>query len=220
MVAFVVGLVITGIHSLFRLHPSCRQGQVRHTFMLWILPGLTVLTSGVLLARTESIQTWLLSMIGGIVLLGVVITIEFRSLDSAELAQPQAQLSATVFIYLLAFILLMLVYATRARTLLVAPLTFVVSALLAMRFFWNRVQQLGRVVLYGGVVGLVMGQVVWALNYWRITPISGGVVLLLLFYSATGITQQLLLGRMSRRVLLEYVVVALVAAAIILGLLA
>ena len=220
MVAFVVGLVITGVHSLFSHYLFGRPGQARPTFVSWILPGLTALTSGVLLARTEETQAWLLLVAAGIALLGIVIKNEFRSLDLAGFGRPGVQVLGKGLAYLLVLTLMILIYETGARALLVAPAVFAVSALLAMRFLWSPTQELGQVILYGGVVGLVMGQAVWALNYWQITPFSGGLLLLLIFHFATGIAGQFLLGRMSGRVLLEYGVVVLAAAVLIQSLLA
>jgi hypothetical protein len=91
----------------------------------------------------------------------------------------------------------------------------IVSSILAVRLFWNVEQTIARVVLYAGVTGLLMGQSVWALNYWQISSISGGLYLLLIFYVTTGLVTQSMSGRLSGRILLEYVVLALLAAAAI-----
>jgi hypothetical protein len=216
MLAFVVSLVATGVHGLVRLHPCCPDGHVRHTYVFWILPGLTALASGILLAKVDEIQLWVPGMGGGIILLGMAISSEFASLDRAEDGQPNTLLFTTFAIYLLAGTLFTLIYGTRARTLLIAPAVFGVSTLLAMRLFWQPSERPARMALYACVVGVVMGQAVWALNYWRITVLSGAALLLLLFYIAGGVARQSLLGRTSGRALLEYGVVGLVAAGLIL----
>ena len=218
MTAFVVGLVITGTHSLLLTHPLCRQGQVRRTLVFWILPGLTALVTGALLARPGSLWVWLPTMIAGIVALGVVTANEFRLVDAAELKRPGLQLLTALSVYGLALALLTLIYATRARTLLVGPAAFAACGLLAMRLLWNATQKLRRVALYGGVVALVLSQAMWALNYLLLRPLPGGLLLLLVFYVTTGLAQQSLLGRMSRRVLVEHGVVALAAAVVVLSL--
>jgi hypothetical protein len=216
IVIFSVGLVITGIFSLFRLHPAVSKGKTRQTYVFWILPGFTVLTSGVLLAHTEVIQAWLLLIAGAIILLRIVVENEFRSLDLDEPGQSAERLLVKGLVYFLFLTCAMLVYATRARTLLVAPAVGAGSGLLSMRLFWRPMRKTHRVILYGGVLGLMMSQVVWAINYWQIPSLSGGLLLLLFFYVATNVVEQSMLGRMSGRVLVEYGVIALIAAVAIL----
>jgi hypothetical protein len=155
-------------------------------------------------------------MAGAIILLRIVIENEFQSLDLGEPGQSGERLLVKGLVYFLLLTIAMLVYATRARTLLVAPVVGAVSGLLSTRLFRRPMQRTHRVILYGGVLGLMMSQVVWALNYWQIPSLSGGLLLLLIFYVATGVVEQSMLGRMSGRVLVEYGVIALIAAVAIL----
>jgi len=66
----------------------------------------------------------------------------------------------------------------------------------------------GRTWLCALVAGLAMGEAAWALNYWRISGLRGGMLLLLIFYVITGLAQQGLLGRLTRWVLVEFAIVA------------
>lgn len=218
MLALVVGVVATGVHGLVRLHPSCPDGTPRHTAVHWILPGLTVLSTGIFLSTIDDLMLWALAMLGGVILLGVVISAEFASLDPAVDGQSSDRLSLTVIIYLLAAAFYVLILGTRARTLLTAPEVFVVSALLALRLFWQPAEQSGSSALYGAIVGLVLSQIVWSLNHWKLSPPSGAVILLLVFYTAAGIAKRSLMGKLSSRGLLEHAAVGLVAAALILAL--
>jgi hypothetical protein len=56
-----------------------------------------------------------------------------------------------------------------------------------------------------------MGETIWAINYWNITPFSGAVLLLLTFYVLTGIIQQFLWGHWRWRILVEFALVILAA---------
>jgi len=59
---------------------------------------------------------------------------------------------------------------------------------------------------------LILGQVTWALNYWSsLNKLTGGLLLLLIFYVLVGIAQQGLQNRLNRRVLVEFAVFAVVA---------
>ena len=50
----------------------------------------------------------------------------------------------------------------------------------------------------------------WALNYSRVPGLIGGLLLLLTFHVMTGLAQQYLMGRLKRRVIVEYGLVTLV----------
>ena len=54
------------------------------------------------------------------------------------------------------------------------------------------------------------------MNYWRIGGATGGLILLLGFYISTGVANQQLQGRVSRRILLEYGAVALIGLVVLL----
>ncbi len=215
MTALAVGLVVAQGRRLFLDHPLCRGGQA---LVFSILPALTALVVGALLARTEGLQSWLLTLVAGLVVLGVVTTHEFKSLDPSELVRPGSRVLTATLVYATALILLTLIFTARLRALLAAPTVFAITSLLTVRFLWSTGQRSGQVAIYGGIIGLVMGQAIWALNYWRISPLSSGLLLLMILYVATGTVQQSLRGLMSGRVLAEHGVVAVAAMAVILGL--
>ena len=104
----------------------------------------------------------------------------------------------------------------RIRSLVSSTLVGVTATLLAIELLrtWDRRAQL--VLAYGLIVGLLLGQVTWALNYWPLLPgLTGGLLLLLSFYLAVGIAQQGLQGRLTRRVLIEFGVFGAVALVLI-----
>ncbi len=57
----------------------------------------------------------------------------------------------------------------------------------------------------------MLGEVTWALNYWVLPGLTGGLLLLLIFYLLIGIAQHGLQGRLTRRVMIEFAVFAVVA---------
>ena len=66
---------------------------------------------------------------------------------------------------------------------------------------------LRRIWLYAALVGLMMGQLTWALNYHTLLGRVGGGVLLLTFYVLVGLVREHLLHGLERHVLVEYLVV-------------
>ncbi len=71
------------------------------------------------------------------------------------------------------------------------------------------------VAIYSAITGLVLGQATWALNYWRLDSLTGGLVLLVLFYDVVGLSQYGLQGTIKRRIVLEYAPITITAMALI-----
>jgi len=104
--------------------------------------------------------------------------------------------------------------------LLSATTVALVATVLSARLFWTQTEELGRAFRYGGAVGLILGQVTWGLNYWRLSGLQGGLLLLLMFYVCVGLIQrvlsgQLIDGKVSRRALIEYGGVTIIALIVI-----
>lgn len=67
-----------------------------------------------------------------------------------------------------------------------------------------------RTLMYAGVTGVGVGEVTWALNYWPLNGLQGGAFLLAVYYFTTGILTYALHTRLTKRVTLEYGIIALV----------
>jgi len=118
--------------------------------------------------------------------------------------------------YLLAFTLFAIIYHTRTRSLVTATLTLLATTLLALDLLSAADVRFRRVLLFASIVGLVVGESTWALNYWQISAWAGGLFLLLIFYIAVNVAHQYLLQRLSLSVLVEFIIVAIVVLAIVL----
>ena len=75
---------------------------------------------------------------------------------------------------------------------------------------------LRRVLPFAGIVGLIVGESTWALNYWQISVWAGGLFLLLDFYITVNTAHQYLLERLRISILVEFAVVTVVVLAIVL----
>lgn len=67
-----------------------------------------------------------------------------------------------------------------------------------------------RTLMYAGVTGVGVGEVTWALNYWPLNGLQGGAFLLAVYYFTTGVLTYALHTRLTKRVTLEYGIIALV----------
>jgi hypothetical protein len=90
------------------------------------------------------------------------------------------------------------------------------AALLAVELLRSATNEMRQVLMYSAVVGLLLGELTWALNYWPLLPgLTGGLLLLLAFYLAVGIALQGLQKRLTRRVLVEFAFFGVVALSLI-----
>lgn len=215
--ALLASMACIGTDSIIRLHPLSRgRKKLPCTFVFWILPGLATLLATLLLPRAPNRIYTLgsLAMMG--ILLPLIITAEYHTVDPAAPGYRAARLGLNVVAYLIALVLFVLIYGSRARSLLSATATLAGGGLLALDLLHGARQSLGRTSLYALIVGLVMGEIVWALNYSKVNSLTAGILLLLIFYLITGLSRQGLLGLLSRRILIEFALVALVGLVLLL----
>ena len=214
MTLFVVGLVVAGAQSLLDGHPLA-TGRARMA-VHWILPAMTSLIAGALLAGIEALLLWAPAMVVAVALLGVVAVNEFHSVDPLQAGRMGRRVVVAAVSYSLALGFLTLVVGARLRTLVAAPVVFLACGLLAVRLLWGAERRPVQVALYGALTGLVMAQCVWVLGYWSIQPLSAGTILLLVFYILTGVVQGAWEERLGRRALVEYGLTAALAVVVVL----
>lgn len=203
-------LASTGTDMLIRSHPNLRDGRLRATFVTWILPGLTVLAAGRVLLALPSWPLWWAGLIVTGALFGAVVTAEYRLFSESQPTSSRPRLLLNVVAYVLALVLYAAIYQTRSRSLITATATWAVSFLVALDLLWWARAGLGRAALLAGIMGLVLAECSWALNYWRASIWTASLLLLVTFYVASGIASQYLMDKLSRRVLGEFAVVAII----------
>jgi len=218
MAALLAGLACTGTDAVVRTHPRAREVSLRHTFVYWIQPGLLGLVAARLLAQAPTRTIWAAGLVATGALLVIVLIAEYTTVDRLAPSYSQARLLLNTFAYVLAFALFVIVYQTHGRSLITATTMLVFSFALALDVLWGAGAEPGRMAALAAAVGLVLGQCDWAMNYWQINAWSGGMLLLLIFYVMTGIATQYLQGRLTRRVLIEFAVVALGGMAVVFAL--
>ncbi len=216
LITLMVGLVCTGTSLILHDHPHLVEHSGRPIYVSWILPGVLIGLSAYLVARISTWPMW----IGGLTLVGIaislVISIEYTAVSSDAPGYPTARLALNVLAYLLVFILFAIIYHTRTRSLVTATLTLLTAMLLALDLLSVADVPLRRVLLFAGIVGLIVGESTWALNYWQVSAWVGGLFLLLIFYITVNAAHQHLLEHLSGPILVEFVIVAIIVLTIIL----
>jgi hypothetical protein len=216
MAALLASLACTGTDSLIRSHPLVRRGENRYTFAFWALPGLSVVAATLLLPLAPNKTYWLGGLALTALLLLLIAVAQYHTVDPTHASYRLARLALNIFAYLVSLGLFTLIYGSKARSLLSATTTAAVSSLLALELLRGVHHNLRLTGLYALIAGLAVGEVNWALNYWTVGRLTGGLILLLTFYLVTGLSREGLLRRLNRRALVEFALVALVALGLII----
>ncbi len=122
-----------------------------------------------------------------------------------------------VAIYLVTLVPFVLIYGTKDRALVVAPpIAFLGAAgtWILLRVTDTSVRER---LLYSAGVGMVLGELTWALEYWTVLPLVGGATLWLAFYVLSGVAEHGLSGTLDRRITLEYAGVSALGLLIVLA---
>jgi len=122
---------------------------------------------------------------------------------------------ANLLLYLVGFVLFALIYHTKERSLVTASATGLVALLAAAELLRPVKQRQALRWRMAALAGLVVAETTWALNYWPVSGLVGGAMLLLAFYVFTGLVAAIQEGTLERRMLLEYGAVSILGFAAI-----
>jgi hypothetical protein len=218
LILFLPVLAIAGVDWVLRDHPYVRLGQVPFLFPFWMAPGLMALALGILLTRVSSWPLWIAALSLGIIVLGVLIVAEYVTIAPNAGNYAVARLTVTALSYLIAFGLFTLIYSARERSIISASTTMLVAFALSLDLLGPHIIGLGRAALFSLIISWLVGQCTWAMNYWNVSNLSAGVLLLTVFYVAVGLVQQHFQEKLTRNILIEFAVVVLIAVAVALRL--
>jgi intracellular septation protein A len=184
--------------------------------MYWIVPSLLVTALATWLVSVTDTGLWTAGLLVSSVLIPLALAAEYTAVNPEQGRRTVLQWGQTVLIHLLAFIIFARIYDINARSLLSGTAVLLITTLLAARLFWPVVEDSAEAFLYGATAGVLLGLMTWVLNYWRLTSLQGGLLLLALFYVVVGLIQQYLYGRFSRQVVIEFGGVGVLALLVIL----
>ena len=210
MALLLGGLAATGASAVVHAHPALpRRAPGYYALTFWVLPGLLVILATLWLPWLASAPIgWAAGLVATGLLLWFVVLAEYHTIDSRDPWYELTHLWLNLVAYGVTFGFFVIIYQARDRSALSATEVLLVSGLLAASLLRAGPAQAGRTWLFAGMVALALGQSTWALNFWRVLPLTAGLWLLLVFYLFTGLAQQQMLGRLTRRALAEFAVVA------------
>lgn len=204
-------LTCAGVDWVLRNHPDVRAGEIPYLFPFWIAPAFAALVVSWLLTRIPAWPLWIMVLLIGALAIAILVAAEYVALSPYARGYAVARLALTGVSYAIAFALFTLIYSARERSVISATLTTLIAFGLALDLMAPHIIGLGTAAAFSAVVGLLVGQSMWALNYWSISNWSAGVLLLAVMYVMIGLAQQYFQDRLTRGVLIEFGIVASVA---------
>jgi len=212
---FLALLAAAGTESVVSVHPRFLNAptyRFTHTWPSWALPmAIAIIGVYVLpLAPTRPIQ--ILMIIAGGVLMTLALFSLYITAEKGQAGFRRARFVLDALAYGAALLLFLFVYQTRTRSLLSGSLVAMTATLLAVEILRTTTDRSRVVLTYGAIIGMILGQVTWALNYWwTLSNLNGGLLLLLIFYLVVGIAQHGIQDHLNRRILWEFDIFAIVA---------
>lgn len=217
LLLMVAALISTGSETLIRSHPRAESGYRRNA-LHWIVPGWTALGLGLLLELAPTGPVWWLGLAVSAVFLVMVLVAEYTVVDPDDAVYRVAALGLTALAFIVAMALFGWVRFTGTRAALSATFTAAIAGSLGVRLLMLNGAPFSRSAIYASIIGLVVGEAMWAFNYWRLAPTGAGLLLLVLFYVLHGLSQQHLTAQLNRRAIIEYMVVGIIGVVIALAL--
>ncbi len=183
MTLIAAGLTASGMIWLLHSHPAIQE---QRTFEHWLLPALTAFIIGVLLNSLPGAAVWWAAFAVGSGILIAVFVAEYVAVDPGA---PTYALASAGLIALSYTLFLLFVIALRiggVRLFLSVPAVFLAAGLVALRTLHLRLS--GRWEYGWGVgIGLVTAQLAAGLQYWPLSPLQLGLVLLGPVYALTAL---------------------------------
>lgn len=220
----MVGLIATGTFSLIQSHPlraSAETPQERPLIFSLITPTLGTLLASLLLIRATSWPVWLVTLLVGGTLIGLLMHLSYCAFSPDNPGYTSARTLLNIADYLLGFALASVILRAQERALITGPAMLALMGLLAGDLLsasgikWTR-EFSRKVLLFSGIVALLVSELAWILGYWPVSTWTAATMLTLALYLLSGLSYQYLLGKMTRRVLLEFGVVAMIMFVLVL----
>ena len=209
------GLACAGADVLVTAHPRLQPQQSRRTFLHWILPAALTTAAWTCLVWPSPFENQVLGTVAAAVLLAALLFAEYYTVDLAARWRPLIQFALRLFGYLLVTVLYLAVRLNVGATwaLLAVALT---SAGIGLRLLSDDESHLQQVWPYALGLGPLLALLSWVLGDWVSSPLLHSLMLAIWLYILLNMARQFFLGKLTRWVAVEYVLVGLLALSLVL----
>lgn len=209
-----VGLALTGTDAIVRSNPGLKPHRSHRTFLSCILPTALTAAAWPLLARLPDLADRVAGIVATAGALAVLITAEYEAQGPATRWRRALGVLLQFATYATAALLYAAAYPA-SRDVTAARAGVVVTALMALRLLGAEKLPLPRILGASAGIGLLLGVVAWLLHPRAGSAVTYSLILVIFLYMLAGLAKQFLWGKLRREVVLEYVLVALVALALL-----
>lgn len=212
--AIVAGLGTDGVLRPARREPFASGGD---TTPFLFLPALFALATPVFLEYNVA-GFWVVpAALGAGIAFGAVVVAEIASVRVDEPLHVPARFVAAAATYFVVFALFSLAYAFDLDLAGSVVAVALIAVLLAVELLRDDQIDAYETLVMAGVIGVIVGEARWVLQYMPIDGYLAGLTLLLLFYFVTGVAHAYIVRQLDRTVAAEYGAVALVGIALVAG---
>lgn len=203
----VACMTAAGANWLMHDHPAAHG---MHAMEHSILPALTALVIGIPLADIPVSLGWWIGLIGGALILVLVLIAEYIAVDPQDIHVPLANAALSAVSFALFLVLAGALRSAGIRLLYNIPILVIAAWLVSLRVTNLRLR--GEWTIYeSAIIALVIGQITAAFNYWPLTPIAFGLVLLGPCYALISLFCNLIEGKQYKQFILEPVLSLIIA---------
>ncbi len=213
----VVALVGLGTDGILRSHPRGQLRGVADTAPFLFVPVLLALANGLFLEEVElTYWTTAPAVVGASVLLAGALYGEYVSVLSHGPSYALGRFLLNVLTYLGAFAFFAVIYSFDIELVPSAFAAGLFSLLLAVEVFREGEVDAYRALVFSAAIGVVVAEARWALYFIPLEGFLAAVLLLLVFYMATGLIQHHLTGHLNRTIAAEFSLVTGVGLAVVI----
>lgn len=215
----VVALAGLGTDGILRSHPRAQLTGPADTAPFLFVPVLLALAAGLFLEEVEAVSGYatIPAVAAASAVFAAALYAEYVSVMSHGASYAAGRLLLNIITYVAAFIFYAVVYAYDVALLPSAFAIGLFSMLLAVEVFRESEADAYRALIFSAVIGLVVAEVHWALYFIALEDFLAGVLLLMVFYQATGLIQHHLTGHLDRRIAMEFSAVTAVGVVVVIA---
>lgn len=214
----VVILVGLGTDGILRSHPRGQLRGIADTAPFLFVPVLLTLATGLFLEEIVLGYWTAPAVLGASGLLAAGLYGEYVSVLSHGPSYALGRFLLNLLTYLAAFAFFAVIYTFDVELVPAAFAVGLFSFLLAVEIFREAEANAYRALVFSAVIGLVVAEARWSLYFIPLEGFLAAVLLLLVFYLATGLIQHYLTGHLNRTIAAEFsLVTALGVAVVVVG---
>lgn len=209
LLLLLTGLVALGSEGIIRTHPQARDFELDDIILHIFAPTVFTLVIGLFL---EDFANGYAAVPAGILMalpFGAILNAEYHSINHRSPLYHAAHLMLNTTAYVTAFLFFVAIYDFDIDLWKTVAAVGIVSFILAVEILREETYDLGQLLVFSAVVGLLAAQTALAIYF---LPLSGGasaVFLLLAFYSVTGVLHHYLIDDINGFTIAEFIAISL-----------